>query len=106
MTSIHYFGCVFILDDKPQLFVLENGILKEGIPLQVDDIIYTNLRPTELVVVGTQIIEDEDDITKPIFTFIPLEVYEIKTGLDVIDLIDLNILDTLMDSLLQNRRIA
>lgn len=107
--NIHHIGCVLVLDRVPCFYMYSDGELDDGIALMVTDEIYTSLKDDELLIVAScadgdgdgdgDIIEDVED-GEIVYTFEPIELYKLKSGLDIIDIIDLKLLNMLFSKLI------
>lgn len=105
--KIHHFGCVLMVDRIPHFYMFDGEELGEGVSLLVEDEIYTGLKNDELIIVGSHIVptvsKESDEIFEEelTYTFEPLDVYTLKSGLESIDLIDLNLLNILFLKLIE-----
>ena len=115
IPDVKTYGCVFIINDEPTLFILseENEII-EGISIMndvVDDDIYLLLDDNEMVLVSVEIFDidfqelepkdvTDDNYDELIYNLKPLKMHTIETkGLDMVDIYESGLLGDLMINL-------
>lgn len=114
IPDVKTYGCVFIIDDEPTLFVLtdENKII-DGIPIindfdEEDEDIYLLLDNNEMVLVSVEIFDinftelnsneiNDDNYDELIYNLKPLKLHTIETPeLDMLDIYESGLLEDLM----------
>lgn len=114
IPDVKTYGCVFIIDDEPTLFILtENNKIIDGIPIindfnEEDEDIYLLLDNNEMVLVSVEIFDinfkelnsndvTDDNFDELIYSLKPLKMHTIETnGLDMIDIYNSGLLEDLM----------
>lgn len=114
IPDVKTYGCVFIIDDEPTLFILtENNKIIDGIPIindfnEEDEDIYLLLDNNEMVLVSVEIFDinfkelnsndvTDDNFDELIYSLKPLKIHTIETnGLDMIDIYNSGLLEDLM----------
>lgn len=110
--DIFNIGCLIIIDDVPHVFIMQNGELLEGIPLEDDDGMYDGIEYNDVVLVGVNVLEnsktvspsiiDDENVSKLTYNIVPLYIYTIKTfGLVAEDFIDLNLFKLIFDEMVK-----
>lgn len=112
--DVKTYGCVFIIDDEPTLFILtEDNKIINGIPIindfeEEDEDIYLLLDDNEMVLVSVEIFDinfkelNPNDITDEnydelIYNLKPLKMHTIETkGLDMMDIYGSGLLEDLV----------
>lgn len=114
IPDVKTYGCVFIIDDEPILFILtdDNKII-DGVPItndfeEEDEDIYLLLDDNEMILVSVEIFDinfkelSSDDITDDnydelIYNLKPLKIHTIESkGLDMLDIYNSGLLEDLM----------
>lgn len=114
IPDVKTYGCVFIIDDEPTLFVLtdDNKII-DGIPIindfdEEDEDIYLLLDNNEMVLVSVEIFDinftelnsneiTDDNYDELIYNLKPLKLHTIETPeLDMLDIYESGLLEDLM----------
>lgn len=114
IPDVKTYGCVFIIDDEPTLFVLtdENKII-DGIPIindfdEEDEDIYLLLDNNEMVLVSVEIFDinfveltsneiTDENYDELIYNLKPLKLHTIETPeLDMLDIYESGLLEDLM----------
>jgi hypothetical protein len=111
-TKIDNYGCLFLIDEIPHLFLIEDDVLLDGIPIFSEKFIYTSLEPNEMLLVAVNIEDengllidtyeiDEDNYGNMSYTIMPIKLHTLKTeGLEMFDLMDLDLLTIMVISLI------
>lgn len=76
--DISYFGCVAKTNDIPNLFIMNDGKILDGIPLEENENnLYVNLENNEIVFVGVRIEDaDNNEISANTLNEYNLELYQ------------------------------
>ena len=113
-SDIKTFGCVLLTEEFPHLFIMDNGIILEGIPFPIDDDLYLTLEENELILVGIEVKDetsernidvkdiDDDNYDELVYTVVPLKFHSLKTpGLILEDIMDMGFFDLMIDELIK-----
>jgi hypothetical protein len=101
------YGCVLYCDGSPYLFLVEENGLLDGVPLNIEDPLYSNLYDNEAVLVGVNIMDgnqmvdtyyvNDDNMEDLTYVITPIKLITLKTnGLSFDDVIDFNFFDELI----------
>lgn len=111
-NSMNNFGCVVICDNMPQLFIVSNDEILEGIPLDEEDCLYSNLNEDDMVIVAVKVLDGEttvdalditdDNVFEMEYVMNPLYVHSLQTdGLVFDDIIDMELFEMVVFDILE-----
>lgn len=113
-SDIKTFGCVLLTEEIPHLYIMDKGMILEGIPFANDDDLYLTLEENELILVGVDVKDedgecdidvrdiDDENYDELVYTVIPLKFHTLKThGLMMEDVMDMGFFDMMIDELIK-----